>query len=144
MHVRLPFFFGFGKSLVPRKKAFHLVGAVGCQPCNNIFQALFPLTRGTVLGKKFVGIADDLLFQGFRQHIPWRQRKIVSLDIGFCQPDPHMPLANPCMAGKPHRIEYFPPQVSMADVGLFACAPELRGVCQKNADIGTNMGIADE
>jgi hypothetical protein len=46
--------------------------------------------------KKFIRVADDLLFDGYRDHLTLGQRQVMAPDIFATDPHADVPLADEC------------------------------------------------
>jgi hypothetical protein len=51
------------------------------------------LVLAVILGIEFVGVADDLFFDGQGAHVPNRQGQFLALNIPGTEPDPDVPFA---------------------------------------------------
>ena len=111
-----------------------------------MFNGLFTifLLSVAVFGEKLVGIANYLLFDGNRDHIPLRQRQREVPDIIAADAHPDVALAYKSILRQSDAIQQLPSQKTMADIWMFSMAPKPRTIRMHNSNIMQQGSIVDK
>ena len=96
------------------------------------------------LAVELISIANQLLFQCFRQEILMRQRQILADDLLFGQSRAGMPLTYAGMPGIAFRAHQLRAQAAVTDIRLCAMAGNAGRVTAKDADVVEHSCLFDK
>jgi hypothetical protein len=97
-----------------------------------------------VLGKEFVGKADDLFFHRNRHHFTSRQGQFKMIDVVDADPHSDVTLAYQGVTGQPLSFKQFPPEITMTDIRLVAVTSYPRRSRHKDSDIVEHGSLLNE
>jgi hypothetical protein len=98
----------------------------------------------TIFGKKFVGIADDLFFDGYRKHFARGQRQIKPADVFGADSHADVAFTDQAVFRHPDFFQHLTTQDAVTDIRVFSPASQARTVCFHDSNVVQHGGIFDQ
>ena len=99
------------------------------------------LSFGMRFGEKLVGIADELLFQGFREEVAMGKGEVLTYDVVERETGASMTLAYTSVTFQPFSAKHGGAQDAMTDVGMWSMAVDAGGIGLADADVVKHGGL---
>lgn len=123
-------------------EAFDAVRAECFEASQSLFGCFLSVEMG--LAEKFVGIADELLFECFGQEILRGKRKVLSKNGSARDARSGVTLANAGMTWESFGTEHVGTETTVKNIGRGAMAMDAGRIAMKNADVVQQGGFFEK